>query len=412
MNNTETRMLPLLERLFEIAPMPVDLVLSKSADAISAAFGAEKVDAFLHEVPSNTLVAVGTTRTELAQLQKSLGLDRLPMANADPMAIVFQTGDTYLEGHVDRDERQPRGVIEAMGVRSMLAVPLDVGGVRRGVISLASRREKAFSSDDLKLLKIVGVWVGNLVHRSELMQSQAEQAREQGRRAVAEELITVLAHDLRNLLGPISGRLMLLLERANQQKREADAADSQRALRGVQRLSELMADLLDVARLDQGLLSLTHDAVDVVQLVHAATDAVAPAELEIKVDSYVESLTIVADRKRLSQALENVLANAAKHSPRGVPVQVQIEPTQLEARPAVKVAIIDQGPGIAPELLPRIFDRYVAGSASTGLGLGLYLARATVAAHGGSITMSSDTARGTRCDLVLPLTVPGAASAL
>jgi two-component system OmpR family sensor kinase len=403
MTHTAQRMLPLLEGLFEIAPMPVDMVLSKSADLIGEAFSSEKVDAFLHDEQTNSLVAVGTTRTELAHLQKSLGLDRLPMVNGDPMAHVFRTGEAYLEGHTERDERQPRGVVEAMAIRSMLAAPLEVGGVRRGVLSLASRRPDAYSADDLKLVRIVSAWVGNLVHRSELMQAAAEQAREQGRRAVAEELITVLAHDLRNLLAPISGRLTLLHERATQDNRAQDAHDTKRALNGLRRLNELMSDLLDVARVDQGLLALQRETVDIVQLVRATAETLAPPDIEIPIDSYVESLTILADRKRLSQAFENVLSNATKHSPRGVPVRVAIEPAKLQTQPAVKVTIVDQGPGIAPELLPRIFDRYVAGSASSGLGLGLYLARATVAAHGGMISMASNTAQGTRCEFVLPL---------
>jgi two-component system OmpR family sensor kinase len=398
-----TEPLSLLERLFEIAPTSLDQVLSRSADVIGQSLGAEKVDAFLHDASSNTLVAIGTSHSELAQLQRSLGLDRLAIANGDPTAVVFETGEPYLEGHVERDERHPRGVVEAMGVRSMLAVPLHVDGCLRGVLSLASRREKAFGSEDLSLMKVVSVWVGNLVHRSELMVAQAAHAREQGRRAVAEELITVLAHDLRNLLNPIVGRLTLLFERASAEEREQDARDTKRALGGLTRLNELMSDLLDVARIEQGLLSLTPERVDLVELVRSVADTLALPEVDITVDSYADSLPIVADRTRLSQAFENVLANATKHSPRGLPVQVEIEPARIQTRPAVRVTISDDGPGIAPDLLPRIFDPYVAGASSTGLGLGLYLARATLSAHGGSISMRAREPQGTRCELVLPL---------
>jgi two-component system, OmpR family, sensor kinase len=398
-----TGLLSLLERLFETPPTSLDQVLSRSADVIGQSLGAEKVDAFLHDAASNTLVAIGTTHTELAQLQRSLGLDRMAIANGDPMALVFETGEPYLEGHVERDERQPRGIVEAMGIRSMLAVPLHVDGSLRGVISLASRREEAFSTEDLSLLKMVSIWVGNLVHRSELMVAHAAHAREQGRRAVAEELITVLAHDLRNLLNPIVGRLTLLFERASADQREQDARDTKRALGGLMRLNELMSDLLDVARIEQGLLSLTHERVDIVALLRSVAESLALPEVDITVESYADSLPILADRTRLSQAFENVLANATKHSPRGLPVRVEIEPVRLQARPAVRVTISDDGPGIAPELLPRIFDRYVAGASSTGLGLGLYLARATLSAHGGSISMRSREPQGTRCELVLPL---------
>gem|GEM_PF-4054320 len=81
MPQPDRRMLTLLERLFEIPPAALDVVLSRSADIITEPTPCEKVDVLLHELDSHCLVAIGTAHTELAQLQKSLGLDRLPIAN-------------------------------------------------------------------------------------------------------------------------------------------------------------------------------------------------------------------------------------------------------------------------------------------------------------------------------------------
>ncbi len=402
MNRVENRQLQLLERLFALPPRQVDLVLSDCADLIGEATGAEKVDGFLHDPTNNSLVAIGTTRTELAQLQKTLGLDRLPIANGDPMVVVFQTGEPYHEGNIDRDPRHPRGVIEQLGIRSMLAVAIDVGGVRRGVLSLASRERQKFDQHDFALVNIVGRWVGGLVHRSELMETFALRASEQARRETAEELITVLAHDLRNLLTPIASRLYMLSERASQADRRDDVADFKRVLSGVKRVSELMSDLLDVARVERGVLALTTTSFDIVQLVRASAEALALPEVEIDVESFAPELTVTADARRLRQAIENVLSNATKHSPRGVPVVVQIAPTKNEAGGSVvQISITDRGPGIAPDLVPRIFDRYVSSGRSAGLGLGLYLARAVLSAHGGSISVRSS-ATGTCCDITLP----------
>lgn len=401
-------MLSLLGQLFEIVPAPVDAVLSRCADLIGTATAAEKVDAFLYDPPSSSLVAVGTTHTELARLQRSLGLDRLPVANGDPMARVYETGDAYQHGHIDDDPRQPRGVVENLGVRSMLGVPLEVGGVRRGVISLASRRPNAFTAEDSALMRVVSVWVGGLVHRSELLEAHKTHASELARRAVAEELITVVAHDLRNMLSPVVSRVQVILQRAQQERRATEVSDCERVLFSMSRITDLMTDLLDVARIEKGILSLTYEQVDIVELVRTTARALAPPDAEIRVQSYVDALRAAVDRERLAQALANVLSNAIKHSPRGTPVAVEIAPVTLQSGDAVKILIVDQGPGIAPELLPRVFERFVTGNAAAGLGLGLYLTRAVVSAHGGTIALNSSPAQGTRCEITLPIRAAGA----
>jgi two-component system OmpR family sensor kinase len=402
--NDQGRLLSILEHLFEISPTSVESVLNQCADLIARATRSEKVDVFLYEATSRTLIAIGTSRTELGHLQKSMGLDHLPLANADPMSQVFETGEPYHTGRADEDPRQPRGVIEGLGIRSMTAVALDVAHVRKGVLSVASRSVDAFTAEDLGLLKIVGVWIGSLVHRSELLEENARRAAEQGRRAVAEELITVVAHDLRNLLNPIALRLALVLERAQQAERKQDVDDCERANAGLTRVNVLLTELLDVARLEQGVLSLNCERLDLIELVAGVASALSLPATPVHVAAYVNQLPVFADRLHLTQAIENVVSNAIKHSPKGAPVAIQIARATHADRAAVKITIEDQGPGIAPELLPRIFDRYVSDRKSGGLGLGLYLARGVLAAHGGAIAISSEAAPGTRCELILPLT--------
>jgi signal transduction histidine kinase len=403
MLQAERRLLNLLERLFEIPPASLDVVLNRGADLIQTATGCEKVDVFLLDPSTQCLVAIGTAHTELGRMQKSLGLDRLPLANGDPMAVVFQAGTPYLSGAVEDDPTQPKGVIEGLGARSMVAVPVEVGGERRGVLSLTSRQPKAFGDSDLSLLKIIGAWVGNLVHRSELIDSFATQYGVDAKRSAAEELITVLAHDLRNLLSPVVTRLSLLQENAREQGQAADIEHCDKALHGLRLVSELMSDLLDVARIEQGLLSLNCQQFDVVELARAIAKALATPAVPIDVASFVPELRVVADRVRLSQAFENILANATKHSPRGTPVTMELRPIESNHGAAVMIKIIDRGSGITAELLPRIFERYVRSGPRAGLGLGLYLARATIAAHGGSIEISSTPGQGTHCEIVLPL---------
>src|SRR5690606_33702275 len=91
---------------------------------------------------------------------------------------------------------------------------LDVGPARRGVLMAASQRPERWGPEHVRFAELVARWVGVVAHRAELVEEMAGNAVEQGRRAVAEELITVLAHDLRNLLGPIDTRLEVLRRRA------------------------------------------------------------------------------------------------------------------------------------------------------------------------------------------------------
>lgn len=398
----ESRLLPLLERLFGIGPAPLEVVLSECADLIGTVIESEKVDAFLYEAASESLVAVGTSHTALAALQRRVGLNRLAVANCDPMSSVYRTGECYLTGHADQDPSQPRGVIETLGVRSMAAAPIDVAGVRRGVLSLASPRTEAFSSEDLALVRIVGAWVGSLVHRAELAAAAAASAAADGRRAIAEELVTILAHDVRNLLHPIIARITLLRDRADTEGRKSDLHDTTRLLAGVGRLSAIVTDLLDVAKLDTGVLALKRERIDLVALLRVTAETLRPPDVEVRLDSFCEQLLYEVDGERLRQAIENVLSNAIKHSPRAAAVVLTLEATKIETRDAAKITISDQGPGIQPELLPRIFDRFVAEGRSAGLGLGLYLARAIVTAHGGTIAMQSVLGQGTRCEIMLP----------
>jgi two-component system, OmpR family, sensor kinase len=165
-----------------------------------------------------------------------------------------------------------------------------------------------------------------------------------------------------------------------------------------------MSDLLDVARIEQGLLSLNYQQLELVTLARSIAEALTTPAVAIDLQSYTPELRLVGDRIRLSQALENILSNATRHSPRGVPVTMELQPIKDNAGDAIRIRISDRGPGITAELLPRIFERYVRSGPRSGLGLGLYLARATITAHGGSIEITSTPGEGTRCEIILPVT--------
>jgi two-component system, OmpR family, sensor kinase len=240
-----------------------------------------------------------------------------------------------------------------------------------------------------------------IVHRAELVEEIARNAAEAGRRAAAEELVTVIAHDFRNLLSPIAARLTLLETRARRDGRDADARDSEGATRALKRLSAMISDILDVARIDQGLFQLDAQPADLCALAAEAAAMLSTPDHPISVKGTGEVLAPV-DAARVRQLLENVLANAIDHSPARSPVTVLIREERGDDGSWGRVDVLDEGPGIPPDLLTRLFDRFATGRPSSGLGLGLFLSRQIARAHGGTLEAERSAERGAHFILRLP----------
>lgn len=395
----------MLESLLRLPAGDLKATLNHVANLLAAATQADKVDAFVYDPARDSLVAIGTSTQPLSALERKHGLDVLPLANGGCTAQVFRTGKTFCTGHLEREADELRGVKDALGVRSTIGVALDVGGRRRGLLLLASQKPEFFSADDVRYVEAIASWVGVVAHRAELAEQIGRNAAEAGRRAGAEEMVTVLAHDLRNYLSPLGMRLETLRLRARQEGREADAADAEGALRSLRRLAELVGDILDVARIDQGLFQMRLDPVDLGVLVSEAAAQLATPEQPVHVTVQAgEPARVAADAARLRQCIDNLVANAVQKSPKGAAVAVFVTRTAEPGRePFAKVEVIDEGPGIPEDMLPHVFERFVSGKRREGgLGLGLYLAKRIAQVHGGDLTAQSEAGKGARFILTLP----------
>jgi two-component system, OmpR family, sensor kinase len=356
----------------------------------------------LYEPERDSLYALGTSNQPLSALQKKLGLDLLALSNGGRVVYVFKTGNTFATGHLEDDGEELRGVKESLKIRSKIGVPLEVGGVRRGMLMIASKEVDYFKPEDVRFAESVARWVSIVVHRAELVEEIARNAAEQGRRAVAEELITVLAHDLRNVISPIDLRLHMLHRRAERDQRQADVRELDAAAKAVARLSGLISDILDVARIDQGILDMDVQPVDAVELIQNTAATLSTSENPIVIKSS-EDVILAADPARVLQCLENLLSNAVKHSPKGAPVTVLLSSVKHDSGDFAIVDVVDEGPGVPPEIMPRLFERFVTGGRSNGgLGLGLYLAKRIAVMHQGELTVSSEPGKGARFRLMLP----------
>ncbi|MFL5264183.1 MAG: ATP-binding protein [Anaeromyxobacteraceae bacterium] len=381
-------LLATLERILAIDASTVDAALQEAADLVTRAARADKVDVFLYDASCDTLVAKGTSRTSMGERQKRAGLDRLPLANGGRAAHVYRSREPFLTGDSAHDPGELRAISAALGVRSTVLAPLEIGGDVRGVLGVASAEVDRYDAQDLAFVIAVGRWIGLLAHRAELNEHLAASAREAGRREAAEELVTVVAHDLRNALGRVLGRVQLLLRRAEREGRPADERDARAAEGAVRGAAQLIGDLLDVARLDQGLFELTPVPLDLVATAREVAESLAVPGHEVLVRG-PDELVLSADAARVRQILANLIANAVKHARPGTAVDVDVRRAEEAAAAFGEVEVTNSGAAIPPELADHLFDRFARGPGSSGLGLGLYLAQRMAAAHGGTIDVST-----------------------
>ncbi|MHB8873158.1 MAG: sensor histidine kinase [Myxococcaceae bacterium] len=228
-----------------------------------------------------------------------------------------------------------------------------------------------------------------------------------------EEFISVVAHDLRAPLTTIS------LTAASLERLPADqhSGDREKHLLSsinvsTRRLSRMIGDLLDASRLEANRLELRREPANLTELIRGVVERAAamtkghPVRLVSP-----ERLVVEVDPQRLEQVLDNLLSNAAKHSFPGREITVEVEPRQRE----VTVSVINQGEGLSPEDFPRLFSRFYRGKAARegtveGLGLGLYITKGLVEAHGGTIWAESTPGESATFRFTLPRDRRGALS--
>ena len=221
------------------------------------------------------------------------------------------------------------------------------------------------------------------------------------------DFIAMVAHDLKNPLTTMKGYAQLLQRRGAYNGRMVSTIVTQ-----ADRLERLVDDLRDVARLDTGRVSVDRMPIDLTALVRSCveeTQALA-AEHLLRLDLPDAPVVGAWDAGRVAQVLDNLLSNAIKYAPEGGEVRVRVEADEREAR----VSVSDEGIGISPEVLPRVFDRFYradAGIAANrkGLGLGLYISKALVEAHGGEIGAVPRVPRGSTFFFTLPHVSPSSA---
>jgi len=221
------------------------------------------------------------------------------------------------------------------------------------------------------------------------------------------DLVATVAHEFRTPLTSLRMAIHILVEGTVGPINEKQADLLQAAREDCERLQDIVDDLLDLARIQAGKVEVQPAAISAKSLVEGAlanrSAAASAARIQLAAELGEPVLPVLADAERISLVLDNLIGNAVRHSAPGGAVIVRARPQH----DSVRFEVEDHGHGIPPEYRQRIFEKFfrVPGTKGEGIGLGLYLAREIVLAHGGDMGVESETGKGSRFWFTLP--VPG-----
>jgi signal transduction histidine kinase len=327
--------------------------------------------------------------------------------SATPIWHVLRTGEVLeLPSITDEQIRamciddHHADLIQRLGTRSSVIVPLRARDKVIGALGLTSATPHRFGRADVELAAELGRRASLAIDNARLIGEM--------RRALSlrEEFLRIASHELRTPLASLrltAQALMRAAERKRAVPPEFLDASLRRVLDNTRRLDQLTSELLDVTRIENGRLQLAPADVALDAIVR---EAVGRLEAELAAAGSPVSIECAApiygwwDPSRLEQVVTNLVGNAAKFGS-GQPIEVKLEERGDEAR----LTVIDHGIGIDPARRAHIFDRFeraVPSSSYGGLGLGLYIARSLVIAHGGTITVESEPGAGATFTVTLP----------
>ncbi len=361
------------------------VVLDQSMAALDAAAGAVY------------LMADDGLALELLKQRGHPDLDafrRLPLDTSAPLssAVRERRADFY-ESCEECAARFPafRDVISSGGFEASVALPLQTQGVVLGVLGIRFREKRAFDASDRSLMITLSELCAQALERARLLaaESRARAEAESANRS-KDEFLAMLGHELRNPLAPIVTALSLMkLSSADVHVKERTVIERQ-----VAHLGRLVDDLLDVSRIARGKVGLKKTRIEFAEAVARGIELSSPLLEERRQHlslSVPEGLELDGDVTRLAQVVSNLVTNAAKYTPH----EGHIAIAAVRSGDRIVLTVRDDGIGIAPDMLPRVFDlfaqeRQTIDRSQGGLGLGLAITKSVIGMHDGTVSAFSE----------------------
>jgi len=398
------------ERMLNVLARASALLASSPSEGSAIA---EVIDLLVPEFADMCLIDVAQPDSSVQRIRsgdderRGTGGPRATPLPAGPRTLyekIATSGKALLIGAENRSDRSLlKPDADLARARSALCVPLAGQGGTLGVLTLAMVGSgRRYLAKDLAFAQDVTGRIAAALESARLFREtrQAVEARE--------HVLGIVSHDLRT---PLSG--ILLAARGLEDTPAASDALAARLLdtiqRGVERMSRMIDDLLDVSSIDAGRLSLDLRDQEAGDLVEDALKGLKPMtrekNLHLHADAPDRGILVRCDRDRILQVFANLIGNSIKFAPRGgsISLDAVVNPSSM------KFAVRDTGPGVDPALLSHLFERYSQATATSrrGRGLGLYICKGIIEAHGGRIWAQSEPSKG----LTVFFTLPRAAGA-
>jgi PAS domain S-box-containing protein len=321
---------------------------------------------------------------------------------------VIRTGRAQLSADVpDRvlvsvaQNEQHLAILRELGLASYIVVPLSAHDRVFGALSLATGREsdRRYGPAELQIATHLGRRAGLAIQNAQLYREAREAVR------LREQVLAVVSHDLRN---PLSAA-MLAAEALSRKARDRDEPgmlkQAETIRRSASRMDHLINDLLDMASIQVGKFKVERKPHPAQVLINEAVDpyesSAAEEGIRLAIDADLGDLAVDCDRERVLQVFSNLLGNALKFSQRGDRIMVRARRDAGD----IRFEVADTGPGISPAERAHIFEPYWSAerNGKKGTGLGLFIARGVVEAHGGKLGVDSEPGRGTTFFFTIPI---------
>jgi len=381
------------QRLLEIsrdlaATLNLDTLLERIVHAAASLSDAEAASILLYDPQRKTLHFQAATNLPNA-LPKGIevplegSIAGLALQQRQPICREEAKKDPHHYGHLDK--------ITHVQTRSLIAIPLIAQDQPIGVLEAINKRSGAFTDTDKEILTVLG--------------AQAAVAIQNSRLFLQSDLIAELVHEIRTPLSAILAAAQLLrLPRLSDAQREQtiDAIEHE-----ARYLNTLTTTFLDLARLESGRAKFTRDTIEVKPLVTEVVNLFAGQAAERNITFAIEIPDdfppLIADYGKIKQVLLNLVSNAVKYNRPGGHIRIA---AFQEDDGSITISVSDTGPGISPEHQKRLFQKFYRVSDSAkqagGSGLGLYICKRIVEAHGGTIRVESQPGQGTTFLFTLP----------
>ncbi len=367
----------------------IDLVIDVAADLTDS----QAASLLLSEPDSDNLRFVATSDPESSPI---LGI---PIPREDSVAgWVVSNNEPFISHHLQPDEGQNhyREIILKTGwiAKSMLAVPLRHKGEMLGVLEAVNKFGDAeYTDHDVAVVQALA--------------SQAAMAIANARLFQQSDAIAEVMHELKTPLMALTAGLELMERNDLPEEQRQQIIGSMHS--ETRRMSKMTQDFLELSRLDSGRIQLSRDQVNLMEIIQAVVESQKPAaeQANLTIGIFIPPdpplPLIVGDTNRLKQVLLNLVSNAIKYNRPGGRVAIRAR----RENGVVRISVADTGRGIAPEDLEHLFKRFYRVPNSEGYaegsGLGLSIAQKIVEAHGGHISVESESGKGTIFHCVLPI---------